>query len=437
MKKILFLSLLLGFSSSSIAQEILTVEDAISQGLQNNFDIKIARVGEEIGINDATLGNAGLLPTVDLQGQQRWASQNVNQRFISRSDTTINGARSQNLNGSINFTWTLFDGLGMFYSLDRLNVTKEAGAINTKITMENTIADLLTTYYTVVLENGRLKVLDNTIQLSERRTEIAKNKYEVGKSSKVEYLAAQVDQNADATLRLQVIERLNNAKIDLNRLMARSLDAEFEVVDIIDINGTFALEDLLNAANIKNPNLLLAQRQMNASYLELQEIRAERYPSIDFNTGYTYNKSTSDAGFLLSNRQNGYNYGFTARMNLFDGFNTNRRAQNARLAVQISELEIKNQTLNIESDISKVFTSYQNSLNLIDLETQNLEVALENEEIALERYRLGNSTALELREAQTNAVEVESRLLNARYSTKISEIELLRLSGSILQPLAK
>lgn len=431
-KYIFIFCLLSGFIG--YGQELLTVEEAIAQGLQNNFDIKIARVGEEVAVNDATLGNAGILPMIDLQGQKSWASQDVTQVFLDGRENTRDGARSQNLNGSVNFTWTLFDGLGMFYTLDRLNVIREAGTINTKIIMENTVADLLTAYYTVVLENERLKVLDNTLQLSERRTEIARNKYEIGKSSKVEYLAAQVDQNADATLRLQVIERLNNAKIDLNRLMARALDAEFEVVDIIEVNGQLELSDLLNSANVKNPNLLLAQRNMNASYLQLQEIRAERYPSINFNTGYTYNKSTSEAGFLQSNQQNGYNYGFTARVNLFDGFNTNRRTQNARLAVQMNELDIKNQTLTIESDISKVFTSYRNSLNLIEIESRNLEVALENEEIALERYRLGNSTALELREAQTNAVEVESRLLNARYSTKISEVELLRLTGSLLQP---
>lgn len=427
----IFCSLL---SYAGLGQDILTVEEAIAQGLQNNFDIKIARVGEEVSVNDATVGNAGLLPSLNLQGQKSWATQDVTQVFLDGRENTRDGASSQNLNGSLNLTWTLFDGLGMFYTLDRLNVIKESGAINTKIIMENTVADLLTAYFTVVLENERLKVLDNTIQLSERRTEIAKNKYEIGKSSKVEYLAAQVDQNSDATLRLQVIERLNNAKIDLNRLMARELDAEFEVVEMIEFNGDLNLGELLNSANVKNPNLLLAQREMNSTYLQLQEVRAERYPSIDFNTGYTYNKSTSEAGFLQSNQQNGYNYGFTARMNLFDGFNTNRRAQNAKLAVQIRELDIQNQTLNIESDISKVFTSYRNSLNLIEIETRNLEVALENEEIALERYRLGNSTALELREAQTNAVEAESRLLNARYSTKISEVELLRLSGSLLQP---
>ncbi|MEM8893847.1 MAG: TolC family protein [Bacteroidota bacterium] len=424
------------FASSILAQEVLTVEDAIRQGLLNNYDIKIARVSEEIGINDATIGNAGLLPTVDLQGQQNWASQNVNQQFFNGNENIRDGARSQNLNGSANFTWTLFNGLGMFYTLDRLNVLREANAFNTKVTMENAIADLLTAYYTVVLENERLKVLDNTIQLSERRTEIAKNKYDVGKSSKVEYLAAQVDQNADITLRLQVIERLNNAKIDLNRLMARDLNSQFEVSNLIDINGEFQLEALLNSANLKNASLLLAQRNLNANYLQIQEIRAERYPRIDFFSSYTYSKSTSEAGFLESNRQDGYNYGFRATVNVFDGFNTNRRSQNAKLSAQIGELEIKNQTLNIDSDISKVFTSYRNSLNLIDLESQNLDVALENEEIALERYRLGNSTALELREAQTNAVEVESRLLNARYSTKISEIELLRLSGSLIQPAA-
>lgn len=416
------------------AQEALTLEQAIATALENNYSIKISKVGQDIAANNAHPGNAGFMPSVEILAGKSWSSQDVRQLFLNGNVNERDNAKSENFNSSGNLNWTLFDGLGMFYTLDRLNFEKEAGSINTKINMENVIANVLVAYYTVMLENERLKVLTNSISLSEKRVEIAKNKYEVGKASKLEYLAAQVDNNTDKTLLLLEEELYQNAKIDLNRLMGRSLMADFVVDGGIDINTQLVLGELLSTANVQNPSLLLAQRNMNIAYMQLQEIRAERYPNIGFNTTYAFNTSSSEAGFLATNRQTGFTYGFTARMNVFNGFSTTRRAQNAKLLHQSSELQIKDLTQSIESDIIKTFTSYQNNINLVKLEEQNLDVARENEMIAMERYRLGNTTAIELREAQINLVEAESRLINARYRTKVSEIELLRLSGNILRP---
>jgi outer membrane protein TolC len=420
-------------STSTVAQELLTIENAISTALQNNYNIKISKLSQEVAANNAEFMNAGFMPSVDLQFNKNWSNQNVKQEFLDGRLNTRDGAKSQNFGSSANLSWTLFDGLGMFYQLDRLENLQNASVLATKVSIENVLADVLVAYYTVTLQNERLLVLKNSIVLSEKRVEIAKNKYEVGKASKIEFLAAQVDFNTDQTQLLQEDELYKNAKVDLNRLLGRSLSVDFSPTESIEIINYLQLEELLNTANVQNPNLLLAQRNMNIAYLQTQQIRAERYPVINFNSGYSFNTASSEAGFLASNRQNGYNYGFTARINVFDGFSINRRTQNAKLNVQQSELQIKDLTQSIESDIIKTFTSYQNNINLIALEKQNLDVAKENEEIALERYRLGNTTSLELREAQINLVQAQSRLLNAQYRTKISEIELLRLSGNILR----
>jgi outer membrane protein TolC len=424
---------LLVLSTITSAQELLTLENAISTALQNNYDIKITKLGQEVAANNADFMNAGFMPTVDLQFNKNWSTQNVKQTFLDGRLNTRDGAKSQNFGSSANLNWTLFDGLGMFYQLDRLENEQNASVLTTKVSMENVIANVLVAYYTVTLQNERLLVLKNSIVLSEKRVEIAKNKYEVGRASKIEFLAAQVDFNTDQTQLLQEDELYKNAKVDLNRLLGRSLIIDFSPTESIDIINYLQIDELLNTANIQNPNLLLAQRNMNIAYLQTQQIRAERYPIIDFNTNYAFNTASSEAGFLASNRQTGYSYGFTARINVFDGFSINRRTQNAKLNVLQSELQIKDLTQSIESDIIKTFTSYQNNINLIALEKQNLAVTKENEEIALERYRLGNTTSLELREAQINLVQAQSRLLNAQYRTKVSEIELLRLSGNILR----
>jgi outer membrane protein len=184
---------------------------------------------------------------------------------------------------------------------------------------------------------------------------------------------------------------------------------------------------------MKNPAQLQSQRQLNVAHLQMQEIRAERYPGVFLVGGYFYNVNNSQAGFFAVNQQNGYNYGITASWSVFNGLNLNRRVQNAKILAESAELTNESLQLSLEADISKAYAGYQTNLNLIAIERLNLEVAKENEEIALERYQLGNSTPLELREAQINAVQAESRLINAAFSTKLAEIELLRLSGSLIQ----
>jgi len=71
-------------------------------------------------------------------------------------------------------------------------------------------------------------------------------------------------------------------------------------------------------------------------------------------------------------------------------------------------------------------------VELAELEYLNLEVAQENEEIAFERYRIGKSNPLELREAQNNRLNAEVRYLETRNTAKIAGIELQRLSGLLL-----
>ncbi len=438
MNKVRIASIIFGavlLSQSLFSQEIISLSEAVKIALENNYAIKIADNNREITQNDVTRGNAGFLPTVGITATKNFASNDTYQERndANRTIVDIQGAKSEQFNASAAFNWVIFNGLGMFHTYDRLNQQNEASNLLMKVTMENTVSEVLSTYYTVALEVQRIKVLENSLQLSERRMEIAKNKYDIGKASKVEYLAAQVDFNTDKTLLINEEQLLYQAKVDLNRVLARAVDTIVEVDQTIELNESLTLAELLESANMKNPSLLQSQRQMNVAHLQMQEIKSERYPVVALTTAYSKGNSSAEVGFAALTRTSGFNYGVTARLNIFNGFNTNRRIQNALVQMESVEYSIADLRLSLEADINKVFNRYITSLDLIDIERQNLEVARENESIALDRYQLGNSTPLELREAQINAVQAESRLINAEFSTKLAEIELLRLSGGLIQ----
>lgn len=414
------------------AQDTLGLVDAISIGMENNYAIKIARNNVDIADNNYTLGNAGFLPTVDIIANRDFDVQDSELDFASGDNQTVNGARSNSFSSAALLNWTVFDGTRMFITYDKLAEIRQANELDAQIVLENTIADISTAYYTVILEQARAAVLRNSVALSGERLRLARTQYEVGKASKLEYLAAQVDYNADTTALIQQRDRLYNAKVSLNTLMARTPGTEITVPDQIDANLELELGALREKALSSNPNLLLARRNQSISYLEMRELQSDLLPEVSVNLGYSYATSEAQAGFVLGRRSNGVAYGLAARMNVFDGFNRRRQIQNARILVETNEYQLEDLRLQLEANLQTTFVDYTNSIILLELESENLEIAKETAEIALDRYRLGRSNALQLREAQVNAVEAESRLINAIYSTKIAEIELMRLSGQIL-----
>ncbi len=417
---------------ATFAQDTLFLQNAIRIGLENNYAIQIAENDQQIFENNHSLGNAGFLPTLDVDVSQTYDIQDSELNFASGDDQVRNGAKSNNFNAGATLEWIVFDGMQMFVAYDRLEAEKEASAIQTEIAMENTLAQISGAYYTVVQEQARLNVFQESLGLSQERVDIAKAKYEVGKASKLEYLAAQVDYNADKSDLILQKENLYNAKVNLNTLLTRPPDIDFSVPVRIDPNLTLNKEELKETMDASNPDILLAQRNQHAQYLQMKELKGDILPEISLFTGYNYATSEAEAGFVLSRKADGISYGIRGSMNIFDGFNRTREIQNAKIVLETTDLQIENLRLELNAALERSFINYENSIDLITLERENLGIARENAEIALERYRLGRSDPLELREAQRNAVEAESRLIDAIYNTKIAEIELLRLTGQIM-----
>ena len=348
-------------------------------------------------------------------------------------DRNRDGAKSNNFAASAVLNWTLFDGTTMFHTKNRLEELEKQGNELTKSVIQNVVAQIAVEFYTVALEQIRLELLAENIGLSEDRMEIAKNKYEFGKASKMEYLQAQVDLNQDKSNYMIQQERLAASKTTLNELLGRDVTLDYYVVFDPELNTNLQYEELKAALEKNNPELLAAGYELNASKLVQKELFGDRIPAIGVNVGYNYAKSEAQAGFLLNRQSNGVNYGVSASWNLFDGFNLNRRIQNAKINAENSKFNFEAIKLSLERELYSVFISYQNNIQLREMELTNREVARENNEIAIERYQVGASSPLELREAQINLLEANLRLLNAAYSIKTGEIDLLLLAGLLLE----
>jgi outer membrane protein TolC len=421
------------FAQETALSDTLHIEEAVDMALENNYSIRIAQREKQIPGNNYKIGYGAFLPTIALDGLRTYSSNDTRQVTFNNEVREVEGAKSNRLLGSVLFNWTIFDGARMFIAYNQLREFKALGEENAKVSIENTVALVSNAYYNIIQQQEKVSAFLDALKISEQRLALAQAQYEVGAGSKLNYLAAQVDYNTDKAALILQQQQLQNAKISLNELLGRQATADFTVSDTILVDQTMNLETLRESVIQRNSALLLAQRNRNLTYLEAKALRAERLPRLSLTGDYTYSRNEAQVGFALSNRAAGYTYGARVSMNILNGFDQTRRIQNAKVQQDIANYRLDELKIQLEADLQRAFNDYRNSLDLIELEQQNLEVARQNIDIALERYKLGVSTPLELREVQRNAVATESRLIEAEYRAKLAEIELLRLSSRILQ----
>lgn len=418
-------------SVSGFAQEKLSLREAISIALQNNYDIRISKNEINIAKNNANIGNAGMLPTIDGTYTNGGSIQNTRQTPVTGEDRVIRGARSTNNSYGADLNWTIFDGFTMFANYDRLKELQKQGEVNARLTILTTVSDVIAAYYDVVRQQQLLVAADSAIDVSVWRTNIAKTKLELGRGSKLDVLTAQVDYNTDTSNYIQVKNFLQIAKVRLNQLMVRDIGTGFTVADGIDVDRGILFSKQAEIAEQQNPNVQNAFINQKIAALNLKSIKGARYPAIILNSGYSRAKSTSPTGFNQRFAANGFTYGVTASLNLFNGFLQRQQERNAKIDIENSTLNLSKTKLDVNSQLLTAYQNYATYLDLIKLEQRNVDIAKENLDITMAKYRLGSIAPLELREAQRNAIDAQNRFIEMQFQAKIAETTLKEISGNI------
>jgi outer membrane protein TolC len=420
-------SLLLGQTADT-----LRLSELLSIGLEHNFAIRLVQQEEKIAANNLSRGNAGFLPRVDLNVIHDLSEQNISAQFLTGDKLENPGAGSTSFTAGAQLNWTLFDGLRMFTTYEKLQELQSLGELDSRVMIEQTMADILVAAYDVIQQSRRIAVWEASVALSEARAELADEKFQIGSGSKRETLLAQVDGNADRSELLTQLSLLDAAQSRLNRLLGRSPEQKMVLREGIELREQLVYADLREQALAQNPALLQTRQTQEILRLEQKEIQAERYPVLAANLGYAFNRSTSEAGFLLASQVSGVNYGYTIGFNLFNGMDVSRRLQQAEIQRETANLQLADLQHQLENQLFQAYQAYQNALQRLRLEQENLRVSRQNLEITRQTYELGELSSLEFRESQRNQVASENRLIEVLYQVKLYEVELLRLSGNPL-----
>jgi outer membrane protein TolC len=409
----------------------LSLSEALTIALENNWGITLAENESRIAELNNSLGNAGFLPSLDATATRSRNVNNTYQKYFDGREREGDNAISNSINTGIQLSWTIFDGFNMFIQKKKLGELEEMGMTQLRSVIENTVAQVILAYYDIDVQDRLTEVYFEAVQLSSERKRFARAMIDIGSGSELSYLQSSVDLNTDSAIYMQQLVILANSKAELNRLLCRDLLTTFEVTSEIPLNYDLIYEQLWDLIQDQNPDLMRARSNLLITSLDTKSSRSLMYPRISVNTGYSFNKSESEVGFMMLNRNLGFAMGISLTYNLFDGFNTRNNIKAAKIREESAHTEFNQAELDIKSELLRIFNDYMTNLQLVRFESDNRALALRNLEVAMEKYRIGAINDIDLRETQQKLLDAETRYLLSQYRSKIAETELLRISGQL------
>jgi len=418
---------------SAQKQELLTYRQVVELALKNNFDIQIASNNTVIAATQNTYGNAGFLPKVDLNASTNFANNNTLQEFSSGLSVNQNNVASTNNSAGVYLSWTVFDGLKMFATKERLNLLQQQGELSFKIQLENTLEVLTLLYYQIVKQDQLMKGIQAAMDVSNERIRVANLRITVGSGSNVELLSAKLDLNAQRSNYITQKNALNEFKSQLLVVSGEETERNFSVDTFFVFDGIQSMNEIKEKIDKDNYAILFARKDILINQQQIKEIRAQNLPRVAINSSYLFGRSKNAAGFSLLNQNLGFNAGFSINWNLFNGFITRNEIKVSEIRLKNAFLSVDNTRLNLFSVASVAYIRWLGDKEIADLEEENIKLAEESLFITSERLKLGLGNFLEIKESQRSYEEAVTRLVTARYNLKVSETTLKKLTGELVR----
>jgi outer membrane protein len=413
------------------SQELLTSDAAVGIALKNSYDILTATNNAEIDRVNNTSGNAGMLPEVAINSSDNYAVNKVDQKQASGDENSYSNSHSNSFNAGVELNWTLFDGGKMFITKNKLNEIQALGEIEFKDQVLQTVFEVIVAYYEVVREKQQLVSINETISKNEAAVNILKTSFGAGLSPKTNLLQAQIDLNVYRESAINQETAIVAAKRILNQLLSRDANTQFEVIDSIPFDVLPGKEELVKKLFENNTSILMSKKQVEIANLGMKEYKTAFLPRLQFNAGYNFLENDNSNGSILMNQAYGPMIGGTLSIPIYQAGNASRQVKTARIQMQNTQFNFESTRLQVNSELQNTLTIYENQQRLLEIEKSNTELARENLDITLERLRLGQTTTLELHQAQENFVDSYTRLINFEYYLKVAETRLKKLMSGL------
>jgi len=432
-KKYLICSMLVFFGIHIHAQEIITPDTAIQLTLEHNYGIKIINNTVKVAENNTSIFNSGYLPTLTGNAGGTYNLDNTEAEFSNGNSTILNGAESSRYNASINLNYTLFDGLGRLYNYKRLKEQFQLSELEARETIENTLLQLFSVYYSVAQLSENTQTIKETFEISKERLVRSEYQFDYGQNTKLDVLNAQVDINNDSITIVNTEQQLKNTKRDLNVILGNKLPQDFNVDTSIFFLIQLEKEDLWAKTKANNVSLLQAEKNISISTLDVKSNRSQYLPTIGLTGTYGWNKNNNNAAaFVAVSTNTGFSGGINLTWNLFDGGGTLTRVRNAKITLENQQLQKEQILIDLERNFNNAWDDYQNKILIYELQQKNIKTAENNFNRTKEKFKIGQVNSIEFRQAQLNLLNAELSRNQAKYNAKLAELVILQLSGELL-----
>lgn len=421
---------------TSAGQTVLTKAEAINRVLDNNFSIKIAENNVQISDNNQGILNSGYLPSLstslgwDISLQDRLAE------IEGQAPLDQNDLETQRYNASVDLNYTLFDGMGRIYNFKQLKLRYNLSKLEARETIETTLTQMFSIYYELARRLKNVDVLKNTLELSRQRLKRVEYQFQYGQINKLDVLNAEVDVANDSIALINEQQNLTNVKRDLKVVLNDDeLSDEFQVDTTVNFIPALKIENFISEHQANNVSLLQIEENLLISEYD-KKISATGYlPRLNLFGSYGWNRNISpESPFFPGSTQttDGYSAGVSLSWNLFDGGQTSVNMQNASIALKNQQLQKQQIKQSVERDIQNAYDNYKNRRYIYELQQQNVETNIDNFNRTQERFKLGQVTSVEFRQAQLNLLNAQTSLNLAKFDAKLAELQLLQLTGQLL-----
>lgn len=416
------------------AQDVLTKEAALKIALENNFDIQIANKSVEIAKNNTSIINGGYLPSVSANASSRYTINTGEAEFNNGNFNAVSKAKSDRNNASLDVGYSNVNIYGLIQNLKKLKQQYNLSELQAKLVMENTLQTLFFAYYEVAQLSENLRVQKKNYEISQKRLERVKLGFEYGQQTKLDLLNAEVDVNKDKVNLLESERTLNNAKRDLNIVLGRDVETAVEVEGNVSYIFGLNKNKLLIAAKNNNTQISQQNKAIELSEFDVKISKSGWMPSVSLTGSYAWSKNNFDqTSQLVYNLNKGINYGVGLSWNIFDAGRSVNNVRNAKITLDSKKVEREKSLASLEKEVGNSWQNYQNLLAVLKLQKTNLEVNELNYQRSEEYFKLGQINSIDYRQAQLNLLNAELSLNAAKYNAKNAELQLLKLSGGLLE----
>ena len=425
---------LLGAGSiSGQESEILTKDQAMAQMLSENFGIQMAQNEKLQAENNTSLLNSGYLPGVAISSGASYDLQDQEVTFRDGSLNVVDGAETKRLNAALNLNYTIFDGMGRYYNYQRLKQAEKLSGLQVRATIESTLLQLFTVYFELARLTENQSVLKQVLNNTQDRLTRANYSFDYGQNTKLDVLNAEVDLVNDSIALNNNAQQLANTKRDLAVLLNDDLNRVFAVDTVVGFMDELTLDALQQKANTDNIRVLIAESNKQLSVFGVKFQRSLELPRLGLSGAYGWNEGIFPAtGFATKNISSGFSAGLQLSWNIFDGGANRTALKNSKISLENQELALEEIKVQVQRDVANAYGDLLNRKRAYQLLSRSIATAQNNYDRSLDRYRLGQLTSLELRQAQINLLNAKMNANMAKYQAKLSELTYLQTCGQLL-----